>query len=189
MTESAVLSKESSEEIPHHVAVSMSIDLDNLLLAIESIDLSAVEVMLSLVEQLDLEKVIPNRVALWRLRSSNPLRKQFQKLVLDFQGAKGLTAITAAMAKMLSTYIRLLVNTQQQSYENKIEAFGLQQNLALVDDYVERFYNNYRSRMKAPLILNPSEIRDLARKLLIQLLFCSGSAGEERLWNYLLSSG
>jgi Protein of unknown function (DUF3038) len=174
-------------DIPRHVATSLSIDLDCLLLALESIDLSAVEVMLASVEQLGLGETIPNRVALWRLRSTNPLRKQHQKVLLDWQGAKALTAIAAALAKMLNTYLRLLVNTQQQAFEQKIETYGLQQNLALVEEYVERFYANYRSRMKAPLSLEPAEIRDLAKQLLIQLLFCSGSAGGERLWHNLLS--
>jgi Protein of unknown function (DUF3038) len=187
MLESAALSQESSEQIPPHFAIDLSIKLDYLLIAIESIDLSAVEVMLLLVEQLNLEEIIPNRVALWRLRGSNPLRKQHQKLILNRQEAKALTAIAAGMAKILNTYIRLLVNTQQQAYEQKIEAFGLQQNLALVDDYVERFCANYRSRMKKPLTLNPTETADLARQLLIQLLFCSGVAGEDRLWHNLIN--
>lgn len=187
MSQPAVLDRSPLAEIPHHIATSLSIDLDCLLLALEAIDLSAVEVMLGLVEQLSLQDTIPNRVALWRLRSANPLRKQHQKILLDWQGAKALTAIAAALAKMLNTYLRLLVNTQQQAYENKIESFGLQQNLGLLEEYVERFYANYRSRMRAPLSLEPVEIRDLARQLLVQLLFCSGSAGEARLWHSLLT--
>ena len=40
---------------------SVRMDIDHLLLAIEALDLEAVEVMLVLIEQLGLEKTIPSR--------------------------------------------------------------------------------------------------------------------------------
>ncbi|MDX1977572.1 MAG: DUF3038 domain-containing protein [Pseudanabaenaceae cyanobacterium bins.68] len=172
------------ESIPPYIATSLSTDLDLLLVAIESIDLSAVEVMMLLLEQLNLTELIPTRVALWQLRCTNPLRKQARKAFIDWQEARALTAICAAIAKMLNTYIRLLVNTQAQAQQNRIELLGLQQNLALFNDYIERFFSNYRSRMKAPLSRSEAEI--LAGNLLVQLLFCGGTAGEARLWQVLL---
>lgn len=176
----------AGESFPPYIAASLSTDLDLLLLAIESIDLSAVEVMMLLVDQLHLTDLIPSRVALWQLRCTNPLRKQTRKAPIDWQEARALTAICAAIAKMLNTYIRLLVNTQAQAQQNKIELLGLQQNLALLNDYVERFFANYRSRMK--VCLPRPEIETLANNLLVQLLFCGGTAGEARLWQILLAS-
>jgi hypothetical protein len=175
-------SGDGSEASPRTICM----DLDNLLLAIESIDLSAVEMMLIVVEQLNLQSVVPNRVTLWRMRSANPLRKQYQKDALSWDGAKALTSICCAMSRILANYVRLLVNTQQQVYENKIAALGLEQNQAFLDGYVERFRANYHSRMRSPLPLNNDEIQDLAQQLLTQLLFCGGVAGEARLWHTLL---
>ena len=49
---------------------SVRMDIDHLLLAIEALDLEAVEVMLVLIEQLKLEKTIPSRVSFWRLSNN-----------------------------------------------------------------------------------------------------------------------
>jgi hypothetical protein len=80
------------------------------------------------------------------------------------------------------------VNTNHQLSEQKIEALGLQQNLAYLEGYLNQFHDLFLSRMRSPSALNDSEIKDLAIHLLTQLLFCSGSLGEQRLWSNLLSS-
>lgn len=164
---------------------SARMDLDHLLLAIEAIDLQATDVMLNLAEHLQLQSVIPNRVAFWRIRNTNPLRRQYQRGNLEWDEARALVLIICAIARPLNTLMRQMVTTCQQIAENKIEILGLQQNELFLDAYVDRFRSIYLSRMRSPSPLDDGQIRDLALHALIQLLFSGGEAGEARLWNTL----
>ena len=51
--------------------------LDLLLLALETIDLNGAESLYSLSGKLNLNKVIPNKVTIWKLRNNNPMRNSF----------------------------------------------------------------------------------------------------------------
>ncbi len=167
---------------------TVRIELDHLLLAIEAIDLQATDVILELVAEIGLSEIIPNRVSLWRLRNTNPYRHNYQRGILTWEEAKALVMIICNIARRINTHLRLLVTTEYQVSENKIEALGLQQNLSYLDAYLNQFHDLFLSRMRSPSILNDQEIRDLSIHLLTQLLFCSGSLGEQRLWSNLLSS-
>lgn len=164
---------------------SVRMDIDHLLLAIEALDLEAVEVMLVLIEQLGLQKTIPSRVAFWRLRNTNPLRRNYQRSSLSWDELKALVKIICTLTKQLDTGLRFLISTQQQVSEGKIEALGLQQNQAYLQNYIDRFRSLYIGRMRSPSPLNNEEIRELALQLLTRLLLCSGVAGEYRLWHSL----
>ena len=164
---------------------SVRMDVDHLLLAIEALDLEAVEVMLALIEQLNLGKTIPSRVAFWRLRNTNPLRRNYQRASLSWDELKALVKIVCNLSSQLGTGLRLLISTDQQMTEGKIEALGLQQNQAFLENYIERFTSLYIGRMRSPAPLNKQEISELALQLLTRLLLCSGIAGEFRLWNSL----
>lgn len=165
---------------------SVRMDLDNLLLALEAIDLQVTDVMLYLVPQLHLEAAIPNRVSFWRLRNTNPLRRNYQRASLEWHEAKALVVLICHIAVQINTHLRLLISTCEQISENKIDALGLQQNRLYVDLYVEQFRSLYKSRMRLPIALSDRELKDLSLQLLNQLLFSSGMAGEPRLWHALL---
>ena len=164
---------------------TVRMDIDHLLLAIEALDLEAVEVMLALIEQLGLEKTIPSRVAFWRLRNTNPLRRNYQRSSLDWDELKALVKIACVIAKQFDTGLRLLISTYQQVTEGKIEALGLQQNQFFLEGYIDRFRSLYIGRMRSPAPLNNEEIGELALQQLTRLLISSGTAGEYRLWNSL----
>ncbi len=161
---------------------SARMDLDHLLLAIEAIDVQAAEAMLYFVQQLNLQSIIPNRVSLWRIRNTNPLRRHYQRGTLTWEETKALVLIACAIARQLNTVLRQLLTTSQQISEQKIDILGLQQNKLYLDAYLERFRSLYLSRMRSPSILSNDEIKDLALQLLTQLMFYSGTAGELRLW-------
>jgi Protein of unknown function (DUF3038) len=164
---------------------SVRMDLDNLVLALEAIDLQVTDVMLYLVPELHLEAAIPNRVSFWRLRNTNPLRRNYQRASLEWDEAKAMVTLICHIANQLNTHLRLLIATCEQISENKIDALGLQQNRLYVDTYVEQFRSLYKSRMRLPLVLTEAELKDLSLQLLNQLLFSSGIAGESRLWHAL----
>lgn len=165
---------------------SVRMDLDNLVLALEAIDLQVTDVMLYLVPQLNLEAIIPNRVSFWRLRNTNPLRRNYQRASLEWEEAKALVTLICHIAAQLNTHLRLLVSTCEQIDENKIDALGLQQNRLFVEIYLEQFRSLYKSRMRLPAALNDKELKELSLQLLNQLLFSSGEAGTIRLWHGLL---
>jgi hypothetical protein len=154
-------------------------------MAIEALDLQAVEAMLELTKQQHLQDLVPNRVGLWRLRNTNPLRRNYQRRELSWLELRSLVCLTCAMASQMNTILRLLIATEQQVREQKIEALGLQQNQMYLELYYQRFAELYRSRMRLGTPITEPELRDLAGQHLIQLLFCSGTGGTVRLWHCL----
>lgn len=158
--------------------------LDNMMTAFEALHLEAVEVLLTAVQELGLEKWVPHRVAFWRLRNTNPLRKSYQRGFLQWEEAKALVAIVCQVARQLHTVLRFLVTTYQQQLEGKLESLGIQQNQGYVDFYIDRFQELYAHRMRTKL--SPAEGREMALQLLVELFFISGSGGEQRLWHSLM---
>ncbi|WP_041699646.1 DUF3038 domain-containing protein [Thalassoporum mexicanum] len=164
---------------------SVRMDIDNLLIAVEAIDLRAVDrIMLSLPE-LGLDELIPTQVKLWRMRNTNPMRRHYQRTNLNWDELRALVLIACEVAKPLNTVLRQLIITSQHVAEEKIEALGLQQNQRYLDHYIKRFQALYKSRMRSPSILSDDELSELATHMLSQLLFCSGTAAPERLWHAL----
>jgi hypothetical protein len=159
------------------------LQIDLILLAIEALDLGGSEAILSFAEELDLKGIIKNRVNLWRLRSSNPLRRAYNRRPLSIMEAKALVVIACYIARRLTVLIRQLLLVYQQMSEKQIP---LEQNLRLAN-YLERFKAHFRSRMNprrsAILALNSDEkLDELAMDLLGQLLFCTGTSGMQRFW-------
>ena len=57
---------------------------------------------------------------------------------------------------------------------------------ALLGDYLDNFNNTYRERMAEEENVSTDSLKQLGLKLLINLLFYSGSKGHQRLWLALL---
>jgi hypothetical protein len=159
------------------------VEIDLILLAIEALELGGSEAILAFAEELDLKGIIKDRVNLWRMRSSNPLRRAHIRRSLSIVEAKALVIIACYLARRLTAVIRQLLVIYQQLSEKQIP---LEQNLRL-SSYLERFRAHFKSRMNprrsSVLALNSDEDLDrLAIELLAKLLFCTGTAGMQRLW-------
>ncbi len=159
------------------------LQIDLILLAIEALELGGSEAVLTFAQELDLKEIIKNRVNLWRMRASNPLRRAHIRRPLSITEAKALVVIACYLARRLTVVIRQLLMIAQQMDEKQIP---LEQNLRL-SNYLERFRAHFKSRMNprrsALLALNSDEkLNELAIHLLGQLLFCTGTAGMQRLW-------
>jgi Protein of unknown function (DUF3038) len=156
--------------------------LDLLLLAIEALDLTGSEAILGLLEDLELQSVIPHRVALWRLRSTNPMRKMSQRRGMSLTEAKALTVVTCYLARPLTALLRQLVLTQQQLAANNLSP----DHDPRLADYLERFRSLFRSRMNARRTVaiydSDQQLDALALTQLSRLLFCTGTSGMQRLW-------
>ncbi|WP_017315931.1 DUF3038 domain-containing protein [Mastigocladopsis repens] len=159
----------------------MQIDL--ILLAIEALELGGSEAILAFAEELELKGIIKDRVNLWRMRSTNPLRRAHIRRPLSIMEAKALVVIACYIARRLTVVIRQLLMIYQQMVEKQIP---LEQNLRL-SNYLERFRSHFKSRMNprrsGVLALNSDDkLDELAISLLGQLLFCTGTAGMQRFW-------
>jgi hypothetical protein len=157
--------------------------LDFLLLAIEALDLGGSEAILLIAEELGLKGVIKNRVQLWQLRNTNPMRRNNPRRTLSQDEAKALVEITCYIARRLTVLIRQLLLSEQQIREKNLP---IEQDFRLYD-YLLRFRSHFRQRMnmKRSSLLpyaDDQALNGLAMELLGQLLFCTGTAGAQRLW-------
>ncbi len=159
------------------------LQLDLILLAIEALELGGSEAILGLARELELTDIIKNRVNLWRMRSTNPLRRAHTRRPLSMVEAKALAIVACYLARRLTVVIRQLLIAYQQMNDKQIP---LEQNLRLAS-YFERFQVHFKSRMnprrsRAIAYHNKEKSDELAISLLEQLLFCTGTSGMQRFW-------
>jgi hypothetical protein len=159
------------------------LQIDLMLLAIEALELGGSEAILSFAEELDLKGIIKNRVNLWRMRASNPMRKAHSRRPLDILEAKALVVIACYIARRLTVVIRQLLTIYQQLADKQIPP---EQNLKLAN-YLERFRTHFKSRMNSRRsgvlsLTSDEKLDELAINLLGKLLFCTGTAGMQRYW-------
>jgi hypothetical protein len=159
------------------------LEIDLLLLAIEALDLSGSEAILSVANELELQSIIKNRVSLWRLRSTNPLRRYSQRRPLTLTEAKALVMVGCYLARRLTVLIRQLLLAYQQLSEKQL---SMEHHFRL-SEYLERFRAHFRSRMNPKRAIvaaynSDEKLDELALNLLTQLLFCTGTYGMQRFW-------
>ncbi|MGF1603958.1 MAG: DUF3038 domain-containing protein [Thermosynechococcaceae cyanobacterium] len=183
-----MLNKLSNPDLPGQVCPRRTrIQLDLMLLALEALDLNASENMLASIQELQLQPVIQNRVALWKLRNTNPLRRHSRRSrSLSLSEAKALVAIACNLARQQTATIRQLLLVQEQL---KSQQLSPDHNLQLAS-YCERFRAHFRSRMNAnrsaiAAYQDNDRLDQLALDLLGQVLFCTGTAGMHRFWSSL----
>lgn len=157
--------------------------LDIILLALEALTNIGSEEMLQAAQALKLENIIADRVGLWRLRQSNPLRKSSGgRKKLDVEEARSLVLIICYLARQQHELIRRAVTLLEQITEqNKAP-----HQTALLGDYLDAFTNSYQERMEAGEQISSEKLSHLALKLSIDLLFYSAANGHRRLWLALL---
>ncbi|MDJ0534155.1 MAG: DUF3038 domain-containing protein [Xenococcaceae cyanobacterium MO_207.B15] len=157
--------------------------LDLIILALEAIANISSDRILQVAKELELESLVSDRVALWRLRQSNPLRNSSGgRKKLDVEEARGLVLIICHLAKQEGELLRRAVNLLEQvTQQNKPP-----HHTSLLGDYLDKFTNFYEEKMIETKENNPSNLQDIALKLLIDLLFYSGTNGHRLLWLAIL---
>ena len=176
------------EELAHKAPEPTQLDnikaqLDLVLLALEALAGIGSDAMLRVAAELNLESVVADRVSLWRLRQSNPLRKsQGGRKKLDVEEARSLVLIVCHLAKQHQALIRRAVALLEQLTEQNRSPHTV----ALLGDYLDAFSNTYSERMEDEDNLTSEILTQLAFKLLIDLLFYSNPDGHRRLWLALL---
>ncbi len=174
----ASLPAEPSPDQLHNIKAQ----LDLILLALEALAGLGSEAMLQAAAALNLPQVMGDRVSLWRLRQSSPLRKGQGRKRLDVEEARSLVLITCYLAAEHGELIRRAVTLLEQlTQQNKPP-----HHTALLGDYLDNFSNLYQERMQPSDDATPEHLSHLALKLLIDLLFYSTPSGARRLWLALL---
>ncbi len=157
----------------------MQIDL--LLLAIEALVLGGSEAVLEVATELELRDIVKNRVVLWQLRTTNPMRRLGQRRSMTLTEAKALVAIVCNLAKRVVVTTRQLLIDYQQLQDKQIP---LEHHLRL-SDYLERFRSYFRTRMnprRTAAYESDEALNHLAITMLGKLLFCTGTFGVQRVW-------
>jgi len=160
--------------------------VDLLLLAIEAIDLTGSEAFLRAAKELGLQDIVQSRVVLWQLRSTNPLRRSSQRRPLTVLEAKALVIIASQLAKRLTVVLLQLLRSHQQQQEQNLDL----KQFPRLAFYLHRFRTHFRARMNpnraGVLVYDTDEkLNQLAIDYLRKLLFCTGTAGPQRVWSSL----
>jgi Protein of unknown function (DUF3038) len=156
--------------------------LDLVLLALEALTGLGSDAMLQAASELGVQDMVGDRVALWRLRQSNPMRRGTGgRKKLDIEEARSLVLISCHLAKQHHDTIRRAVCL----LEDLAEQNRPPHQAALLGDYLDGFTNLYQERMEDDHRTSAS-LSDLGLKLLIDLLFYSSPQGVRRLWMALL---
>lgn len=155
--------------------------LDLVLLALEALTGLGSEAMLQAAETLNLTEMVGDRVAIWRLRQSSPLRKGQGRKRMDVEEARSLVLIICHLANEHQEIIRQAVTLLERLTEQQRPPHEA----ALLGDYLDNFNNLYEERMDDEQT-KPDHLAHLALKLLIDLLFYSAPTGTRRLWLALL---
>ena len=156
--------------------------LDLVLLALEALAGVGSEEILQAAADLDLADVVADRVSLWRLRQSSPLRRGQGRKRLDVDEARSLVLIICHLANQHQELIRRAVTLLEQLTEQNQPPHRA----SLLGDYLDKFNNTYQERMEETDNASADDLTHLALKLLIDLLFYSAPNGSRRLWMALL---
>ena len=160
---------------------SIKAQLDLILMAIEALTNLGSDAVLAAAKELALEQTLSDRVGLWRLRQSSPLRKGQGRKKLDIEEARALVLVVCHLAQGYHEQIRQAV----ARLEELSAADEPPHRAAVLGDYLDNFNNMYCDRMADP-DLNTDTLTQLSLRLLIDLLFYSASGGERQLWLALI---
>ena len=166
----------------NHISRESIQRLDLLLLTLETIDLNCSQSLLNLSNNLNLNKVLPNKVTIWKLRNNNPMRKSFKNNKITIESFEALTKLAVEMSKALYPYIREIL----QSRDN------IDKNPYSWNDFKKRFIELIYERlninsMRVKKLIDPKGNDEILIKNLLTLALCSSDQGYQKLRTSLLN--
>ncbi len=132
--------------------------------------------MFAISNKLNLQHLFPSKVSIWKLRSSNPMRKSQNSNNINNEQFDGLIKITSEMSKYLYPYIRAIVSSKD-NYVNKPE---------LWNDFQSRYIELIEERFNTDSIIVKNLInydfsQEFYKKILLTLSLVSTEEGYNRL--------
>ena len=152
--------------------------LDLAILALEAIANISSEAILQAAKDLNLESIVGDRLTLWQLRASNPLRKNAGGRKPDVEEVRSLVLIICYLANQHQELLRRAVSLLEQT----IEQNKTPHQTALLGNYLDKFINYYYERINNSANFSIEALSELAWRLLISLLFYSNNNGHRLLW-------
>lgn len=149
--------------------------LDFLILVIESLQINAMDTILSRARHIGLSEDYSNRVNLWRIRCLNPMRKSFILGSLSNEQVEALVVLISSMSDSLYPLIRQLLSSKESDILNN-ERWSLFN--SRLKSLIKDRMNVRRAYIKS--LLNDDK-NDFFRHLLVILSLSSGPGGISRL--------
>ncbi len=151
------------------------------MLALETIDLNGAQSLFNLSNTLNLNKVLPNKVTIWKLRNNNPMRKSYINNNIKIEEFDCLTKLAVEMSKDLYPYIRVILQSRDD-FDMNPEAWN---------DFKKRFLELIHERfninsMRVKKLLDKNGNDEIIIKFLLTLALCSSAEGYQKLRTSLL---
>ena len=153
-----------------------------LLLALETIDLNGAESFFTLSDKLNLNKVLPNKVTIWKLRNNNPMRKSFNNNNIKLEEFEALIKLTTEMSKYLYPYIRQILQSRDDFNKNPNPWIEFRNRY--IELISERFNIN---SMKVKRLLDSNSNDELFTKIILSLALCISDNGYVKLRTSLIN--
>ena len=149
--------------------------LDFLLLVIETIQINATDSLLLKAKNIGFSDEFSNRVQLWKMRTSNPLRKSYAFSSLSSDQIDSLVEVISLMAENLYPLIRQLLSSKESQTLNQ-ERWSLF--TTRLKSLIRERMNLQRSYISSLLIEDNNQF---FRDLLVILSLSCGQGGANRL--------
>ena len=152
------------------------------MLTLETIDLNGIQSLYALSNKLDLDEILPNKIIIWKLRNSNPMRKSYINNNIKLEQFNALTKLAVEMSRYLYPYIREILQSRDH----------LDKNPVVWNDYKSRFIDLINERfninsMRVKKLLDDNLNDQIIIKLLLTLALCISDNGYQKLRTSLLS--
>ena len=123
---------------------------------------------------------MPNKVSIWKVRNSNPLRKSYLKNNIKPNEFDALIKITVEMSRYLYPYMREILKSKEVSDDNSV----------IWNDFKKRFIELINERfnkdsMRVKKLLNQTENDEIIIRSLLTLSLCISNHGYQKLKNFL----
>ena len=153
------------------------------LLILETIDLNGIQSLYAISNRLDLNDLLPNKIAIWKLRNNNPLRKAYVNNNIKIDEFDALIKVTVEMSRYLYPYIREILKSKEDSKNNSV----------IWNDFNKRFNELIKERfnldsMRVKKLLNNNENDEIVVKSLLTLALCISNQGHLKLKNFLFDN-
>ena len=156
--------------------------LDLLFLTLETIDINGIQSLYTLSNKLNLNKIFPSKITIWKLRNNNPMRKSHINNNINLQEFDALIILAVEMSKYLYPYIRNILQAREEFDSNP----------AIWENFKKRFSELINERlninsMRVKKLLDPNTNDEFLINLLLTLALCNSDAGYEKLRSSLLN--
>ncbi|MFM9089101.1 MAG: DUF3038 domain-containing protein [Cyanobium sp.] len=150
--------------------------LDLLLLCVEALDLNGGETLLWMGQHLGFSSLFPERVALWKLRSHNPLRRACRRGIPEGAETEALIQILCAMADRIYPMARGLLSSREPA-ELSRQHWDLFE--GRLRELLRERMNTRRSNVQN--LMDPEVGAEQRRALIQTLALAAGPGGVDRL--------